>query len=92
MTYQRLCGPQRQPCPNPYLCGTDCDYQTSEFETPHDKAVIRFWDASQPGYYELIDAVPNWWDRRDFVGKCLAMAALILVCALAAGLAVGFAQ
>lgn len=48
-------------------------------------------DGSNPGYtHTLLDAVPNWWDRRGVVGKAITVFALVLVCMFTAGLLVGF--
>lgn len=77
-------------CPNPANCSaTFCHFSDAEVETPHDKAARRFWDASPPGYYELIDAPLNFWDRRGIVGKAATVFGAVLACCLAAGVVVG---
>lgn len=58
-------------------------------ETPHDKAARHFWDASPPGYYEILDAPLNFWDRRGIVGKAATVFGAVLACCLAAGVVVG---
>ena len=85
MTHQRLCGPQRQPCPNPYLCGTDCDYQTSE--TP---LIQKNSDGSNPGYmHTILDAAPNAWDDAGFIKRCFVVFGAVLACMLVAAVVVG---
>lgn len=69
-------------CPNPANCSpTFCHFEEAEVETPHDKAARHFWDASPPGYYELIDAPGNAWDRAGFIGRACSIAGVIAVCA-----------
>jgi hypothetical protein len=46
MTCERLCGPQRQPCPSPYLCRTDCYFQTAE--QAYDKAAQQHFATALP--------------------------------------------
>lgn len=99
MTTQRLCGPQGQPCQS--NCGIDCHWETASCPPcthncnqgrrclAHDKATAAFWDASPPGYYELIDAPLNFWDRRGIVGKAATVFGAVLACCLAAGVLVG---
>ena len=92
MTHQRLCRPQKQPCPSPYLCGTDCDYQTAD--TP---LIQKNSDGSNPGYrHTLLDAPGNalddflaWWGALPFWKQvCFAIAA-ILACILTAFVVIG---
>ena len=82
MTHERICGPQRQPCPTPWLCGIDCNFQSAEVETAR-----QFW--SNPGYtHTILDAPGNWWDRRGFFGKLATVIGAVVACLLAAVLVV----
>lgn len=69
----------------------------SAVETPHDKTLRHFWDASPPGYYEAIDAytgpsrlhrvldwVGNQWDELNELGRvCVAVVGVAVCCAAA---------
>lgn len=77
MSCERICGPQKQPCPTPYLCGTDCNFQCAE--TPHDKAIREFW-AGNPGYEHTLIEQPapeveddDWLNWKGFLVGCVGV-------------------
>lgn len=69
MTCSRLCGPQRQPCPSPYLCTTDCNFQCAGLETPHDKAARHFWEPEQVLHIDVFAAKPLHLRAWDWFGN-----------------------
>lgn len=85
MTHERICGPQRQPCPTPWACGVDCNFQSAEVETPHDKAARHFWSNKPP-----IVMLPTWRDwLSDMLYSLPAACAWIVVIGFA-GLCAGY--
>ena len=91
MSYDHLCGPQKQPCPTPWLCRAECNLLR---ETPHDKAVRHFWEPGQPLNIEAydrpsrliraLDWVGNAWDDLNELGKICAVVCGVALCFVAA--------
>lgn len=59
---------------------------------PLQREPVRFWDMAPDGYYELIDAPGNFWDRHGIIGKTIIVILAVLASCFVAGLVVGFAR
>jgi len=86
-------------CCNPMTGKCEQGHGCPARETPQDKAARHFWDASPPGYYELIDAPGNalddfmaWWGALPWYAQAWYVCAAVVACVLVAGVVVGFAK
>lgn len=84
MNYPRTCDGQRQPCPHPFLCNPDCQFNcATRLETGNS-------DSSNPGYdFTLLDAPGNFWDRCNWWQRILVACAAVALCSVLGGMVVG---
>lgn len=95
MTSQRICDQQRQPCPSPWKCSTDCDFNVSSdtgHKVAHGKRIDYFGDAAKDLAIEVYDAPANFWDKAGFFGRLCIVVGAVLACCFTAGVLVGFAR
>jgi hypothetical protein len=90
MSCERLCGPQKQPCPTPYLCGTDCNFNCAE--AAYTKAAEKHFepDYGNPGYTHTLIEPPalevedSSWPL-DWRGAVMAFVVVLVAFAFAYG-------
>ena len=66
MSYDHICGPQKQPCPTPWLCRAECNLLREE---QFDKAARRFWEPGQPLNIEAYDRPSRLVRALDWIGN-----------------------
>lgn len=100
MTCERLCGPQRQPCPSPWVCRIDCNFQCAEVEAAYTEAARHFWEPEQPLHivdcgrpihiraWDWLGNLPHrfgrWVDRSPVLQMAGFAVGAVVACALAA--------
>lgn len=76
MTHERLCGPQRQPCPSPWRCGpTFCHFEDTDLA--HNSAAEAFYGQDYELPVVMLGSPADW--LKDLLHTVIYIAGSVLL-------------